>query len=274
MDGRWKKGGKLDFENISTELSAICSAAESTTDGAGCSMISELDKAVAEASLVEDHRNGKESRKNVKPRRLISGSSEDIRKISLDKRTSGSTVKKSQSENSVSSSMLSNLSCSVIQSSAPSSIDTELAADSGATPGVVTIGFNNGLASVTSFAYPPTDNNNSSTVGQHRKASLESEWSFLGSEYVKRDANSLSTKKLETETKSLDSAMNITCPEFPNVTAEQDEGVLTQTRQDIICPGCGLIFPPESHLKFLDHFEECQKDYKDYSKNTSFRMTY
>ncbi|XP_071448054.1 reticulocyte-binding protein homolog 2b-like isoform X2 [Hetaerina americana] len=49
----------------------------------------------------------------------------------------------------------------------------------------------------------------------------------------------------------------------PNLTAvdnleEFPDGVLTQTREDVICPGCGRVFHPEIHLQFLQHFGECQ----------------
>nr|CAD7394773.1 unnamed protein product [Timema cristinae] len=39
-----------------------------------------------------------------------------------------------------------------------------------------------------------------------------------------------------------------------------EEGVATQTKEDVICPGCGKVFPPIHHLKFLDHFEACQSN--------------
>lgn len=36
------------------------------------------------------------------------------------------------------------------------------------------------------------------------------------------------------------------------------DGIETLTSDDVICPGCGTVFPPKLHLKFLDHFESCQ----------------
>ncbi|XP_046386889.1 uncharacterized protein LOC124156394 isoform X2 [Ischnura elegans] len=49
----------------------------------------------------------------------------------------------------------------------------------------------------------------------------------------------------------------------PNLTAvdgleEFPDGFPTQTREDVICPGCGRVFHPEIHLQFLQHFGECQ----------------
>jgi hypothetical protein len=41
-----------------------------------------------------------------------------------------------------------------------------------------------------------------------------------------------------------------------------EEGVLTQTQENVVCPRCGKFFTPDKHIEFLDHFDECQ----EYSK--------
>lgn len=40
--------------------------------------------------------------------------------------------------------------------------------------------------------------------------------------------------------------------------SDQYSGTETNTAENIICLRCGEIFPPEKHLKFLDHFPKCQ----------------
>ncbi|KAK7077353.1 hypothetical protein SK128_007862, partial [Halocaridina rubra] len=37
-----------------------------------------------------------------------------------------------------------------------------------------------------------------------------------------------------------------------------NDGVDTMTRKDFVCPSCQMLFPPERHLEFLDHFEVCR----------------
>ncbi|XP_047485598.1 LOW QUALITY PROTEIN: mucin-5AC-like [Penaeus chinensis] len=40
--------------------------------------------------------------------------------------------------------------------------------------------------------------------------------------------------------------------------APANDGVATMTRRDLVCPSCQMLFPPEKHLQFLDHFEVCR----------------
>jgi hypothetical protein len=47
-------------------------------------------------------------------------------------------------------------------------------------------------------------------------------------------------------------------PSQPGGAAE--EGVLTQTRDTVVCPRCERVFAPDRHLDFLDHFEQCPAD--------------
>ncbi|XP_068208076.1 LOW QUALITY PROTEIN: GATA zinc finger domain-containing protein 7-like [Palaemon carinicauda] len=42
------------------------------------------------------------------------------------------------------------------------------------------------------------------------------------------------------------------------VDSSMNDGVITMTRRDLVCPSCQMLFPPEKHLKFLDHFEVCR----------------
>ncbi|KAG7162181.1 hypothetical protein Hamer_G010850 [Homarus americanus] len=36
------------------------------------------------------------------------------------------------------------------------------------------------------------------------------------------------------------------------------DGVATLTRRDLVCPSCQMLFPPDKHVHFLDHFEACR----------------
>ncbi|CAB3363739.1 Hypothetical predicted protein [Cloeon dipterum] len=87
--------------------------------------------------------------------------------------------------------------------------------------GIVTIGFDDGLASVTSFTYPPDT------------------------------PFSVSSKSLEIPLHSSD----VESEDWSGNAAE--EGVLTQTSEQVICPRCQRVFPPDQHLDFLDHFDHC-----------------
>lgn len=42
------------------------------------------------------------------------------------------------------------------------------------------------------------------------------------------------------------------------IDSSMNDGVVTMTRRDLVCPSCQMLFPPEKHLKFLDHFEVCR----------------
>ncbi|KAK4324323.1 hypothetical protein Pmani_005039 [Petrolisthes manimaculis] len=45
--------------------------------------------------------------------------------------------------------------------------------------------------------------------------------------------------------------------EVSNTTMGSD-GVATLTRRDLVCPSCQMLFPPDKHVNFLDHFEACR----------------
>ncbi|KAK3859890.1 hypothetical protein Pcinc_034021, partial [Petrolisthes cinctipes] len=45
--------------------------------------------------------------------------------------------------------------------------------------------------------------------------------------------------------------------EVSNTTIGSD-GVATLTRRDLVCPSCQMLFPPDKHVNFLDHFEACR----------------
>lgn len=42
--------------------------------------------------------------------------------------------------------------------------------------------------------------------------------------------------------------------------SDQYSGTETNTAENVICLRCEEIFPPEKHLKFLDHFPKCQSN--------------
>lgn len=42
--------------------------------------------------------------------------------------------------------------------------------------------------------------------------------------------------------------------------AEQYDGVETFSAENVICLRCGEVFPPNMHLKFLNHFPKCKSN--------------
>ncbi|XP_071529013.1 LOW QUALITY PROTEIN: uncharacterized protein [Panulirus ornatus] len=40
--------------------------------------------------------------------------------------------------------------------------------------------------------------------------------------------------------------------------SQGSDGVATLTRRDLVCPSCQMLFPPDKHVHFLDHFEDCR----------------
>jgi hypothetical protein len=160
----------------------------------------------------------------------------------------------------------------------------------------VTIGFStSGLAAVTSFSQRPVVKSSSLPISEKIHFGSEcdvkptiSQWSLDSglSSVVGPPVTYNFTKDMFEEKKSFKmlSSGNLTKSES-NVTTSNvrkasvpwkakysEEGVATQTQEDVICPGCGQVFPPRLHLKFLDHFEVCQKNIKDASKR-SYKVT-
>jgi hypothetical protein len=157
----------------------------------------------------------------------------------------------------------------------------------------VTIGFStSGLAAVTSFSQRPVVKSSSLPIsekihfgGESDVKPTISQWSLDSglSSVVGPPVTYNFTKDVLKEKKSFKmlSSGNLTKSES-NVTTSYvqkgsvpwkakyfEDGVATQTQEDVICPGCGQVFPPRLHLKFLDHFEVCQKNIKDASKRSS-----
>lgn len=121
-------------------------------------------------------------------------------------------------------------SCSVLHIS-PTASGSSISGDG------VTIGFNsNGLASVTSFSERSVVKSSSMPISIARPP-----------------VSVLATKS--------NSENNVTVRKnsVPWKAKYFEEGVATQTKDDVICPGCGQIFPPNLQIEFLDHFEVCQK---------------
>ncbi|XP_049763301.1 uncharacterized protein LOC126091980 [Schistocerca cancellata] len=106
--------------------------------------------------------------------------------------------------------------------------------------GAVTLGFSSsGLASVTSFpvhAYSPT-----AASGASRKSTPYRSGSPPSVQRHSRRSSQSCT------------------PVSTQEDEDEDGGIATQTRMDIICPGCSAVFPPGHHIDFLDHFELCQQ---------------
>ncbi|KAG8240454.1 hypothetical protein J437_LFUL003168 [Ladona fulva] len=103
---------------------------------------------------------------------------------------------------------------------------------------------------------PPLPTSYSDTVvpNHTHKPFLDSRWNARAS------ASPLKVSIDVDEAASIASVTTEATTVIPNIVAEPDyeEGVLTQTREDVICPGCGKVFHPEIHLQFLKHFGECQ----------------
>ncbi|PNF15350.1 hypothetical protein B7P43_G00993 [Cryptotermes secundus] len=179
----------------------------------------------------------------------------------------------------------------------PNSSDSNLTADDktvDSSASGVTIGFSSGgLASVTSFSQRPVVKSSSLPIseklsfnGEYDAKPASSLWSLdSGLSSVvgpPMTYNNFTTKGIfEEKSFKMLSSGNLTKSEN-NVTATNvrkasvpwkanyfEEGVATQTREDVVCPGCGQVFPPRLHLKFLDHFEMCQNNVKDTSKRIS-----
>jgi hypothetical protein len=157
----------------------------------------------------------------------------------------------------------------------------------------VTIGFSSGgLASVTSFSQRPVVKSSSLPISE--KLSFDdgcdaklasSQWSldsglssvvgppttysnFTKDIFENRSFKMLSSGSL-TKSENNVAATNIRKSTVPWKANYFEEGVATQTREDVVCPGCGQVFPPKLHLKFLDHFEMCQNNVKDTPKRIS-----
>lgn len=156
----------------------------------------------------------------------------------------------------------------------------------------VTIGFStSGLAAVTSFSQRPVVKSSSLPISEKIHFGDEcdmkptiSQWSLdSGLSSVvgppmnynftkdmfeeKRSFKMLSSGSL-TKSESNVTTSNVQKASVPWKAKYCEEGVATQTQEDVICPGCGQIFPPRLHLKFLDHFEVCQKNIRDTSKKS------
>lgn len=123
----------------------------------------------------------------------------------------------------VSSSLDSRLS-STLDSRPDSPLTSETSVN--AAPAPITIGFEDGLASVQTFSFPSSE---------------------------------ISSKKMSVLQIAAPPVSTDVFKEWQKQSIEEEDGILTQTRENISCPRCGRIFPPEKHLKFLDHFDECQE---------------
>jgi hypothetical protein len=157
----------------------------------------------------------------------------------------------------------------------------------------VTIGFSStGLASVTSFSQRPVVKSSSLPISEKLSFDGEcdaklatSQWSldsclssvvgplmtysnFTKDLFEKKSFKILSSGGL-TKSENNVTTTNVQKSSVPLKANYFEEGVATQTREDVVCPGCGQVFPPRLHLKFLDHFEMCQNNIKDMSKRIS-----
>lgn len=123
----------------------------------------------------------------------------------------------------------------------------------------------NSLVSSSAKALPPLPTSYSDTVvpDQVHKPALDSRWSTrISASPFKININHQEATNVVDVNPQSSSTM------LPNITAEPsneecpEDGTLTQTREDVICPGCGRVFHPEIHLQFLKHFGECQNKNK------------
>nr|CAD7427998.1 unnamed protein product [Timema monikensis] len=177
------------------------------------------------------------------------------------------------------------------------SSENDVNRDTGAN--AVSIGFSsNGLASVTTFSQIPIaksfslplsqevkNNNRTLAIAQsasddlskasssrRKKSYYSTVWSAEPivappslDKFKKFSESSLpmdnNGKSLCSETSATGSSTKIVNRKPPSWKSKySEEGVATQTKEDVICPGCGKVFPPIHHLKFLDHFEACQSN--------------
>ncbi|PSN40130.1 hypothetical protein C0J52_23822, partial [Blattella germanica] len=175
-------------------------------------------------------------------------------------------------------------SCSVLHISPTASGSSLESEESSITSSGVTIGFSsNGLASVTSFSERPVVKSSSMPISDSHSAlrptfsqwSLDSGWaSVVGPPLINRVSRNTSEEKSFTMMKSKNltksennvTVNNVRKTSVPWKAKYFEDGIATETREDVVCPGCGQVFPPDLHLEFLDHFELCQKSAKDSSK--------
>lgn len=184
--------------------------------------------------------------------------------------------------------------CSVLHVS-PASSGSNLTADDkpvDSSASGVTIGFSSGgLASVTSFSQRPVVKSSSLPISERinfddkcdmkpaiSRWSLDSGWSsvvgppstynFAKDTFEEKSFNLVSSGNL-TKSENNVTTRNVRKASVPWEAKYFEEGVATQTREDVICPGCGQVFPPRLQLKFLDHFEVCQKNVHDTCKRSS-----
>jgi hypothetical protein len=171
----------------------------------------------------------------------------------------------------------------------PTSSDSNLTADDktvDSSASGVTIGFSSGgLASVTSFSQRPVVKSSSlpiseklSSGGEFDAKPATSQWSLdsgLSSvvgppvtyNFTKDIFEEISFKMLSsgnlTKSENNVTATNVRKASVPWKANYFEDGVATQTQEDVVCPGCRQVFPPRLHYKFLDHFETCQNNVKD-----------
>jgi hypothetical protein len=150
----------------------------------------------------------------------------------------------------------------------------------------VTIGFSSGgLASVTSFSQRPVVKSSSLPIseklsfdGEYDAKPASSQWSLdsglssvIGPPMTYNDFTMKGIFKQKSSRNLTKSENDVTATYVQKASVPWkvnyfEEGVATQTREDVVCPGCGEVFPPRLHLKFLDHFEMCQSNIKDTPK--------
>ncbi|XP_063221307.1 uncharacterized protein LOC134530424 isoform X7 [Bacillus rossius redtenbacheri] len=126
----------------------------------------------------------------------------------------------------------------------------------------VTIGFtSDGRAAITTFANFPVAKSSSLPVERASEGAASS-ISTSASEDIGRLKSWLPSLDIATPPRSADVPTRDACALEPSGRRRKanyyEDGVATQTEENIICPGCGHVFPPKHQLDFLDHFEMCQ----------------
>lgn len=131
----------------------------------------------------------------------------------------------------------------------------------------------NSMSSTATFNYtpavnsPPSSNLSSATNSAATSplpAVNQRPCEDLRSMASKNISSAIMSYELGNKCEPLGSPVGVGAPGWPGQgpdaakAAPANDGVATMTRRDLVCPSCQMLFPPEKHLQFLDHFEVCR----------------
>lgn len=117
---------------------------------------------------------------------------------------------------------------------------------------------------VTKMAPSVTTHSSTSSIGDSAASNPVTVKSFMQIPIAKSSSvpeGRTSSKFSELPRSSLDCFKPTHNPPLTVVnSADQYDGVETFSAENVICLRCGEVFPPNMHLKFLNHFPKCQSN--------------